>query len=135
MLLAEFGRWILSTAAALFMLVAVEAGAAERMKFEPEAFRKAQESGAAILVDIAASWCPTCQAQKPIIETLTQADKYRELRIFHVDFDTQKDVVRKLNARSQSTLIAFHGKTETGRSVGDTNRRSIENLISSSLSR
>jgi len=134
MLLADIGRSIFA-AAAIILAVAVDASAADRRPYEPEAFRNAQASGAPILIDIAASWCPTCQAQKPIIEKVTRADKYRELKIFHVDFDTQKDVVRQLNAQSQSTLIAFHGKRETGRSVGDTNARSIEALIGSSLSK
>ena len=35
--------------------------------------------------------------------------------------------------RKQSTLIAFKGKTETGRSVGDTKAASIEALINTTL--
>jgi thioredoxin 1 len=119
--------------AAMLALTALPASAAEKQPFEAEAFRKAQASGAAILVDIAAPWCPTCQKQKPIIEKIAQDPRFKALKIFQVDFDTQKDVVRQLNARSQSTLIAFSGSTETARSVGDTNPQSIETLIGSSL--
>jgi thioredoxin 1 len=119
--------------AAMLALTALPAFAAEKQPFEAEAFRKAQASGAPILVDIAAPWCPTCQKQKPIIEKIAQDPRFKTLKIFQVDFDTQKDVVRQLNARSQSTLIAFSGSTETARSVGDTNPQSIETLIGSSL--
>ena len=49
--------------------------------------------------------------------------------MFKIDFDTQKDDVRALKATSQSTLIAFKGETETGASVGDTNRTSIAALL------
>lgn len=124
-------RAVLATA--LLLLASFGAQAADRRPFEIEAFRKAQASGAPILVDIAAPWCPTCQAQKPIIEKLVDGERFRALQIFHVDFDSQKDVVRQLNARNQSTLIAFNGAKETARSVGDTNPRSIEALIASSL--
>jgi len=51
--------------------------------------------------------------------------------ILRVDFDSQKDIVRTFSASSQSTLIAFHGTRETGRSVGDTNPDSIAKLMRS----
>ena len=38
-----------------------------------------------------------------------------------------------LNVRSQSTLIAYKGKTETGRSAGDTSAKGIEALMKSAL--
>ena len=47
----------------------------------------------------------------------------------HVDFDSQKDAVRRFGAPMQSTLIAFKGGRETGRSVGDTNPQSIAALL------
>lgn len=122
-------------ATAMVALAAIPALAAEKQPFQAEAFRKAQESGAPILVDIAAPWCPTCQKQKPIIEAIAQDPRFKALKIFQVDFDTQKDVVRQLDVRNQSTLIAFNGGKETGRSVGDTNAKSIEALVSSSLAK
>jgi len=45
--------------------------------------------------------------------------KLTTLVYFVVDFDSQKDALRYFNMRMQSTLIAFKGATETGRSVGD----------------
>ena len=48
----------------------------------------------------------------------------------NVDFDSQKDLVRRFGAQKQSTLIAFHGSKEQGRSVGDSNRASISDLLS-----
>lgn len=131
--LAAFRRSVVL--AAMLAITVLPAFAAERQPFDTEAFRKAQASGAPILVDIAAPWCPTCQKQKPIIEKLAQDPRFKALRIFQVDFDTQKDAVRELNARNQSTLIAFSGNRETGRSVGDTNPQSIETLIASSLAK
>jgi hypothetical protein len=50
-----------------------------------------------------------------------------------MDFDTQKDDVRALEAQRQSTLIVFKGETEKGRSVGDTNEASIATLLESAL--
>jgi len=113
----------------------LSASAAERKPFDPAAFAAAQAASAPILVEISAPWCPTCKAQKPIIDALAAQPETKALVIFEVDFDTQKPVVRGFKAQSQSTLIAFRGKTETARSVGDTNPASIAALVKSSLAR
>lgn len=109
------------------------ADAGERMTYQPAGFQAAQDAGKPILVDIAASWCPVCKAQKPIIDALAAKPEFADLVIFEVDFDSQKDVVRGFGARSQSTLIAYRGTEETGRSVGDTNPASVEALVSSAF--
>ena len=104
----------------VFCLATSAASAAEHRTFDAESFAAAQTSGTRVLVDISATWCPTCKAQKPIIDSLAEQPENRDLIIFAVDFDSQKAIGREFRAQSQSTLIAFRGKTETGRSVGDT---------------
>jgi len=105
--------------------------AAQTANFDRAQFNAAQQTGRPILVDIRASWCPVCAAQEPIIERLSALPEYKDLLILRVDFDSQKDAVRTFSASSQSTLIAFHGTRETGRSVGDTNADSIAKLFRS----
>lgn len=109
--------------------------AAEPKPFDAASFAAAQSAGAPIVVEISAIWCPTCWAQKPIIEKLSEAPEYKDLVILTVNYDSQKDVVRSFGARSQSTLIAFKGSTETARSVGDTDPESVEALFKSTLAR
>ena len=101
--------------------------------FSMEAFKAAQASGSPILVEIHADWCPTCKAQNPILDRLTSATKFKDLKIFRVDFDAQKPVVKEFGAQMQSTLIVFKGTAEQGRSVGDTKEASIEALLNKSL--
>jgi thiol-disulfide isomerase/thioredoxin len=107
--------------------------ATETKSFDPQSFAAAQKAGKPIFVAIHASWCPTCKAQNPILSELMVEPKFKNLLYFIVDFDRQKDVVRFFNARMQSTLIAFKGATETGRSVGDTDRASIAALLDKTL--
>jgi len=97
--------------------------------FDAAAFADAQKAGKPIFVAIHATWCPTCRAQTPILSELMADSKFRNLTYFTIDFDSQKDLVRRFGARMQSTLIAFKGDKETGRSVGDTNRASISALL------
>lgn len=108
-------------------------GAKTPRPFTPEAFAKAQAAGQSILVEVHAPWCPTCKAQKPILDKLTSSAPLNKLTVFSVDFDSQKEALRQLRAGQQSTLIAFKGKDETGRSVGDTRETSIETLLKSAL--
>jgi thiol-disulfide isomerase/thioredoxin len=118
---------------AVAMTLAATAGAAELKPYDQASFEMAQQNGDPIVVDIWASWCPTCKAQEPIIEELAASPDFADLTIFRVDFDAQKDVVRALGARSQSTLIAFDGMNETSRSVGDTSPQTIEALFRSTM--
>lgn len=123
-----FRRDVLLGAAAVMFLGAISAHAGGTVAYSDTVFENALASGAPVLVAIHASWCPTCAAQTPIIEGLL-SDRFKEMKEIRVDFDTQKDVVRKLGANMQSTLIVFRNGQEVGRSVGDTDPASIEALL------
>jgi thioredoxin 1 len=109
------------------------AGANSAVPFSADAFKAAQASGSPILVEIHADWCPTCKAQNPILDKLTSNAKFKDLKVFRVDFDSMKPVVKQFGAQMQSTLIVFKGNAEQGRSVGDTKEASIEALLDKSL--
>jgi thiol-disulfide isomerase/thioredoxin len=115
-------------------LLALPALAAETIPFDQDRFASAQKEGRPILIDITASWCPTCAAQRLILEHLAAKPEFKNLIVFEVDFDKQKDVVRQMHAQVQSTLIAFKGAKETARSVGDTDEASIERVLRSTAS-
>ena len=101
--------------------------------FDQKAFDAAQNAGQPILIEVTAPWCPTCKAQAPILSRLSSADKYKNIVRFNIDFDSQKDLLRKFKVTTQSTLIGFKGKQEVGRSTGDTNPASIEALLAKAI--
>jgi thioredoxin 1 len=107
--------------------------AADKKPFTAAAFEAAQAAGKPILIDVSASWCPTCKAQAPILSKLMGDPRYKNVVAFNVDYDSQKDVLRKFNVQRQSTLIVFKGKQEAGRSVADTNPASIEAMLAKGL--
>lgn len=109
------------------------AWAATAAPFSSEAFQKAQAAGKPILIEIHASWCPTCKAQAPILAELTAQPKFKDMAVFRVDFDSQKADVKHFRAQMQSTLIVFKGANEVGRSVGETRRDPIAALLDKSL--
>lgn len=101
--------------------------------FTEAAFDAAEQAGKPILIDTFATWCDVCARQKPIIDKLLDEPKYKDVVTFRVDFDTQKDVMRQLNARVQSTLIVFRGNKELGRSVGETQPEWIDDLLAKTV--
>ena len=114
-------------------LSAVPALAVERVNYTPAAFDSAEKAGKSILVEIHATWCPICKAQAPILAGLERDQKFNDLVVIHIDFDSQKDAVRRFGAQMQSTLITFKDGAETGRSVGDTHKDSIAALLDKAI--
>lgn len=117
----------------LAALAATPARAGEVEPFSAAAFEAAQQAGRPILVAVSAPWCPICRTQKPILAKLATEPRFKDLVIFGIDFDSQKDLLRRFDARMQSTLIAFKGAQETGRSVGETQPEWIEGLLDKTL--
>ena len=109
------------------------AHAANQQPFDVRAFQAAQESGKPILVEIHADWCPTCKAQLPILNKLSSEPVFANLARFRVDFDTQKNVVKRFGARMQSTLVLFKGKIELARSVGETGEDKIRAMLNKAI--
>ena len=120
---------------ALFALVMVPfaAWALAPVPFDQNAFAAAQTAGKSILVQVHADWCPQCAAQRPIISALMKEDRFKNMVIFNVDFDTQKDLVKKFNVMRQSTLIVFKGAAEVDRTVGQTQAAPITESLAKGL--
>src|SRR5579863_5200744 len=98
-------RFTLRTFAVLVLLAApLLAYAGIQRPFDQQAFKDAQSAGKPVLIEIHADWCPTCKAQLPILNKLSAEPTYSNVVRFRVDFDSQKDLVKKFGARTQSTL-------------------------------
>lgn len=114
--------------AALSLWAAV-VSAAEPIPFTQQNFDKLAHDGKPVVVDVSATWCPTCKAQKPIVENLSKQPAYKDVVILSVDFDADKVILKQFKVSMQSTLIAFKGGKEMGRSVGDTTPAGIEGIF------
>ncbi|MDO8280662.1 MAG: thioredoxin family protein [Burkholderiaceae bacterium] len=103
--------------------------AGEIKPFSQQEFNALTRSGKAVVLDITAPWCPTCKEQKPILERLMKLPAYKDVTLMTIDFDSQKETLRKFKVTMQSTLVAFKGDREVGRSVGDTTPSGLEGLV------
>jgi len=101
--------------------------------FNADAFAQAQNDGKLIVVHVNAFWCSTCEVQRPVLGSiltdLKKTPDFADVVVFSVDFDQQKDVVRRFDVHVQGTLIVFRGKIEIGRSIGDTSADDIKALL------
>ncbi|TKD53110.1 thioredoxin family protein [Sphingomonas baiyangensis] len=116
-------------AAALVVAISAPAQAADIRPFDARAFAAAQAAGKPILIEVHAPWCPVCAAQGKAIQKLTAGGAHPDLMIFRIDYDSQKPLWQKFGAQKQSTLIAFRGRTETGRLAYQTDEAKIAALL------
>ncbi len=93
--------------------------------FDVAQFEAAQKAGRPILVAVNADWCVTCRAQEPVLEAALRDPKNANFVVFRVDFDHQKELLRRFNVQYQSTLIVYKGATEVARSVAAVGRDAI----------
>jgi thiol-disulfide isomerase/thioredoxin len=121
----------LRKAVVLFALssLASIAMAGEIKVFSEQEFDRLTQAGKPVVLDVSATWCPTCKQQKPILEGLMKQPAYADVTLLTIDFDSNKPTLKKFKVAMQSTLVAFKGTKEVGRSVGDTNAESIDALF------
>lgn len=105
------------------------AQAATEAPYTQAAFAAAQQQDKPILIHVTAPWCPVCAKQKPILAKLADEPAYKDLQIFEVDFDSQKDLLRTMKVQQQSTFIAYHGTAERARSTGATDEAVIRGIL------
>src|SRR5258708_32463718 len=67
------------SAVVVMSAVAFGARAAEKLNYDAKSFAAAQAAGKPILVEIHATWCPTCKAQAPILSNLENQDKFKKI--------------------------------------------------------
>lgn len=113
--------------------VAVPAVAQPVRPFTMAALQAAQAMGEPVLVDAFAPWCPTCRAQAPTIDALATTPAYGKLVILRLDYDHQTAEKKQLGITHQSTLIAFKGKQEVGRTLGITDADQIRAFAATPL--
>lgn len=92
-------------------------------------FAAAQAAGKTIVVDISASWCPTCRAQAPTLDEVAQDPALAQAVLYKVDFDVEKAFLSQHRIPRQSTILVFRGTEETARSVAETDPERLRNAI------
>jgi hypothetical protein len=63
------------------------------------------------------------------VHRLSTDPEFATVKVFKVDFDSSQDVLRQWKVGQQSTLIAFKGKAERLRSIGQTDAAALRKVF------
>ncbi|MCA1733313.1 MAG: thioredoxin family protein [Acidobacteria bacterium] len=107
-------------AVTLSLALAAGASAGEKTSFTKERFESLQSKGELVLIDVHASWCPTCAKQQEILSSFKAKHPDVPLHVLTVDFDDQKEWVKHFRAPRQSTLLLYRGEEQVWFSVAET---------------
>jgi thioredoxin 1 len=124
---------IRSFAVAAVLGAAGLAATAGEVPFDKTRFDAALADGKPVILDVAASWCPTCKQQKPIVDSLLKEKKMQPVTLFKADFDTEDALKKQYGITMQSTFVVFKGGKEVGRSTGQTQKQAIAELFDKAL--
>jgi thiol-disulfide isomerase/thioredoxin len=118
--IARLARGLTRLVPALWLGLAATLAMAAPEPFDEARFKALQAEGALVLVDVHASWCPTCAKQQQVLDDYEAARPAVKLHRLLVDFDSAKPWVIHFKAPRQSTLILFRGEQQQWFSVAET---------------
>ena len=117
----------------LLFILTISSAFAVGDAFDQAVFDQLLKEGKPVLISVYADWCPTCRAQEIFLKDLLKTPPYNNLQVLRVNFDQQKETVRALKVRMQSTLIVFKNGKEVGRSTADTDKDSVALMLRKAL--
>lgn len=115
----------------VFTSLLVFSGMSQAVELQPyneASVMQAQQQGKPHAIHFHADWCPTCRAQEKVFQSLKD-DKEIDFPIYVANYDKEKDLKRKLNVRTQSTLVIYRGAEERGRLAGETDAAKIRTAL------
>ncbi|WP_374763601.1 thioredoxin family protein [Yunchengibacter salinarum] len=98
--------------------------------YEAASFNETLQNGDPMLVEIYASWCPTCKAQHEAFETMVDNGTAPNIRAVRVDYDDDPAFLKRYGIRGTGILMLFDDGREIARAAGLTTPKRIQAFIS-----
>jgi thioredoxin 1 len=117
----------------LLLLMLAGHALADEVPFNQRQFEQANAAGKPVVVYFHADWCPTCRAQKPVLDKLAMEPSLRAVTIFVADYDTETALEKTLKVGSQSTFVVFKQGREVTRSTGQTQEPVVRSVLQKAL--
>jgi thioredoxin 1 len=97
--------------------------------FTPENFEASKKEGKVILLHFFADWCPSCRAQKKVMDSILSERELNEIVFLRVDYDNALRLRKEFKVNRQSTLIVLRGEREVARKAGITDKDEIRDYL------
>lgn len=96
-------------------------------------FADIEKQGKSAVISTHADWCSTCKAQDKVLAVFMKDPDYKNVVFYQVDYDNQKDLLKTLKVRTQSTIIVYKSGKEVARATGDTKEAALSKLTRQAL--
>jgi thiol-disulfide isomerase/thioredoxin len=98
--------------------------------YSASAFAELQNAGKPVALHFHADWCPTCRAQDKVFNGW-KGDAAVPGTLLVVNYDSERELKKKMGVRSQSTVVVFKGRAETARLAGETDPGVLRKALAS----
>ena len=95
-------------------------------EYDEARFNSLMASDEPVLVEIYASWCPTCLLQHRALETLHHEGRGPKIRAIRVDFDRDTRFVEERGIRHTGTMVIYKHGQQRARASGLVTPEKIE---------
>jgi|TARA_B110000114_G_scaffold133798_1_gene140252 thioredoxin 1 len=114
----------------IFTLISFNAFAVDKSTtFNNDLFKQAQLEGKTVVIN---SWNETCTTCKKQIKILDQAQKeFSDILFLSYEQTVDKDIAKQLGIDYWTTIVVYRNDKEVHRSIGQTNKAKIYELIKS----
>jgi len=114
----------------IFTLISFNCFAVEKTTtFTNEIFNKAQSEGKTVVIN---SWNKTCTTVLRQVKILDQAEKeFKDVLFLSFEQTKDKDIAKQLDIDYWTTIVVYKNNKEVYRSIGQTNKAKIYELIKS----
>jgi thiol-disulfide isomerase/thioredoxin len=114
----------------IFTLISFNCFAVEKTTtFTNEIFNKAQLEGKTVVINSWEKSCTTCKRQ---IKILDQAEReFKDVLFLSFEQTKDKDIAKQLDIDYWTTIVVYKNNKEVHRSIGQTNKAKIYELIKS----
>ncbi|MGB1091285.1 MAG: thioredoxin family protein [Oceanobacter sp.] len=123
----------------LVMLIAafltIQLAQADELKepYSDARFEELQKAGETVLIDVYATWCPTCAWQQSILSDYRKRNPDKRFYTLVVDYDNDKASVKKFRAPRQSTLLIYKHDQPLWFSVAETRAKIIYRQLDNAI--
>jgi thioredoxin 1 len=86
-----------------------------------------------VFVDFYADWCGPCKMTSPLIEELSEDEKFKDIKFVKINVDENQELAGKFNIFSIPTFMTFSKGEVIGQFAGARDRGSFENELEKAM--